>query len=63
MEFLRRGESALAGLPGSDDGGIDVTGIYRAAGLTEMSAAVQVIGKLLAALGHAPKEFEIDLAG
>lgn len=26
-------------------------------------SAVQVIGKLLAALGHAPKEFAIDLAG
>ena len=62
-EVNRRGESALAGLPGSGDGGIDVTGIYHAAGLTEMSAAVQVIGKLLAALGHAPKGFEIDLAG
>ncbi len=35
-------ESTVKVTPFSGDGGIDVTGIYRAAGLTEMSAAVQV---------------------
>ena len=35
-------ENTVKVTPYSGDGGIDVTGIYRAAGLTEMSAAVQV---------------------
>ena len=35
-------ESTVAVTPYRSDGGIDVTGIYRAAGLTEVNAAVQV---------------------
>lgn len=35
-------ENSVKVTPYSGDGGIDVTGIYRAAGLTELSAAVQV---------------------
>ncbi|MDW8234641.1 MAG: restriction endonuclease [Roseiflexaceae bacterium] len=35
-------ENTVQVTPYSGDGGIDVTGIYRAAGLTEVSAAVQV---------------------
>ena len=35
-------ESTVAVTPYRGDGGIDVTGIYRAAGLTEVNAAVQV---------------------
>ncbi len=35
-------ENTVQVTPYSGDGGIDVTGVYRAAGLTEVSAAVQV---------------------
>ncbi|NUQ37798.1 MAG: restriction endonuclease [Caldilineales bacterium] len=35
-------ETSVSVTPYSGDGGIDVAGVYRAAGLTEMSAAVQV---------------------
>lgn len=35
-------ENTVKVTPYSGDGGIDVTGVYRAAGLTKMSAAVQV---------------------
>ena len=35
-------ENTVTVTPYSNDGGIDVTGVYRAAGLTDLSAAVQV---------------------